>query len=168
MGEISVTYVTKSSALHGKLRIDDAGIGLLFRRANNGFYAWDQIKRLSFDDPGRTKASIPALAFLGVIGLAVRTSYTLVTLSVADQDLFFTTPFPMGQWRAVARRMVEEVPIAATKLYLDGTLIGSESDQKSGETDIVDEIRRLGELQASGVVTTEEFEAKKAELLGRL
>ena len=34
--------------------------------------------------------------------------------------------------------------------------------------DIIDSIRRLGELRDAGIVTSEEFEAKKAELLRRL
>lgn len=34
--------------------------------------------------------------------------------------------------------------------------------------DVVDQIRRLGELRDAGVVTVAEFDAKKAELLGRL
>jgi membrane protein YdbS with pleckstrin-like domain len=40
----------------------------------------------------------------------------------------------------------------------------------SGETregDVYDELRKVGELHDSGVLTDEEFEAKKAELLGR-
>ncbi|HEV2890688.1 MAG TPA: PH domain-containing protein [Frankiaceae bacterium] len=36
------------------------------------------------------------------------------------------------------------------------------------QPDVVDQLRRLGELRDSGIVTPEEFEAKKAELLGRL
>lgn len=36
------------------------------------------------------------------------------------------------------------------------------------QPDVVDQIRRLGELRDAGVVTDEEFDAKKAELLGRL
>jgi hypothetical protein len=34
--------------------------------------------------------------------------------------------------------------------------------------DVVDQIKRLGELRDSGLITPEEFEAKKSELLGRL
>lgn len=37
-----------------------------------------------------------------------------------------------------------------------------------GEPDVIDQIRRLGELRDAGVLSSEEFEAKKAELLGRL
>lgn len=36
------------------------------------------------------------------------------------------------------------------------------------QPDVVDQIRRLGELRDAGVVTDAEFDTKKAELLGRL
>jgi hypothetical protein len=38
----------------------------------------------------------------------------------------------------------------------------------TAEDDIMDKIRRLGELHQAGIVTDEEFTTKKAELLGRL
>jgi len=37
-----------------------------------------------------------------------------------------------------------------------------------GEPDLLDQLRRLGELRDAGVVTEEEFAAKKADLLSRL
>jgi hypothetical protein len=36
------------------------------------------------------------------------------------------------------------------------------------ETDAIEQIRRLGELRDAGLLTPEEFEAKKAELLRRI
>lgn len=38
----------------------------------------------------------------------------------------------------------------------------------AGGPDIPDQIRKLGELRDAGVLTAEEFEAKKAELLARM
>jgi hypothetical protein len=45
---------------------------------------------------------------------------------------------------------------------------GDQSAVASTAMDIPDQIRKLGELRDSGMVTPEEFEAKKAELLGRM
>jgi len=39
---------------------------------------------------------------------------------------------------------------------------------QSRQPDVVDQLKRLGELRDAGVVTPEEFESKKAELLQRL
>lgn len=44
---------------------------------------------------------------------------------------------------------------------------GDQSAVASTAMDIPDQIRKLGELRDSGVVTAEEFEVKKAELLAR-
>jgi hypothetical protein len=38
----------------------------------------------------------------------------------------------------------------------------------AGPVDPVDAIRRLGELRDAGFISEDEFEAKKAELLGRI
>jgi uncharacterized membrane protein YeaQ/YmgE (transglycosylase-associated protein family) len=40
--------------------------------------------------------------------------------------------------------------------------------QTQAHDDVMDQIRRLGELRDEGVLTDEEFQAKKAELLSRL
>jgi Short C-terminal domain len=40
--------------------------------------------------------------------------------------------------------------------------------QEDTAPDIPDQIRKLGELRDSGVLTAEEFEAKKTELLSRM
>jgi Domain of unknown function (DUF4429)/Short C-terminal domain len=40
--------------------------------------------------------------------------------------------------------------------------------QAPAQPDIADQIRKLAELRDAGILTSEEFEAKKAELLGRL
>ncbi len=42
------------------------------------------------------------------------------------------------------------------------------SDRELYAFDIPDQIRKLGELHRDYVLTTPEFEAKKAELLGRM
>jgi hypothetical protein len=43
-----------------------------------------------------------------------------------------------------------------------------EAPQPAMQADVLDQLRRLGELHDTGVLSDQEFEAKKAELLGRL
>ena len=38
----------------------------------------------------------------------------------------------------------------------------------SGAAEVIEQVRQLGALRDAGLITTEEFEAKKADLLGRL
>lgn len=44
----------------------------------------------------------------------------------------------------------------------------SPSQPAPSEPDVMDQLRKLGELRDAGVLTTEEFDSKKAELLTRL
>jgi hypothetical protein len=48
---------------------EHAGLGMYFGMKHGG-YTWDQVRRISFDDCGRTKASGGAIALFGVLGMA--------------------------------------------------------------------------------------------------
>lgn len=168
MGDLAVTYYSNNAQFQGKLAIESAGVTMNFGKKRSGSYSWDEVRRISFDDPGRTKASVGAIAVFGVLGLAARKSYSLITVSVPDQDLYFTSPFAIGQWRASALRIVEDIPQAASKVYVDGQPVGSRPEAGSANDDIIDQVKRLGELHDAGVLTDKEFAAKKAELLARL
>lgn len=60
--------------------------------------------------------------------------------------------------------LAEEAPAAAAAAATDG----GEGAAAAADGDAIEQIRRLGELREAGLVTPEEFEAKKAELLSRL
>ena len=45
---------------------------------------------------------------------------------------------------------------------------GESSPQKASEEDVMEKLRKLGELRATGVLTDAEFEHKKSDLLGRI
>jgi len=64
-----------------------------------------------------------------------------------------------------AARIEQEVPESVGKIYVDGE--GGVA-AAAADGDIIDQIRRLGELRDSGLLTPEEFETKKADLLRRL
>ncbi|QQQ80827.1 PH domain-containing protein [Saccharothrix sp. 6-C] len=46
--------------------------------------------------------------------------------------------------------------------------VATRSKPAVAEPDVFDQLRKLGELRDAGIVTTDEFEAKKRELLARL
>jgi hypothetical protein len=66
------------------------------------------------------------------------------------------------------KEMVDHVRhrLSAPKPSTDST--GGDQGAVASAVDIPDQIRKLGELRDSGMVTPEEFEAKKAELLARM
>lgn len=49
-----------------------------------------------------------------------------------------------------------------------GSTASAETSAATSADDVFDQLRKLGDLRDAGIVTTEEFEAKKAELLARL
>jgi hypothetical protein len=71
----------------------------------------------------------------------------------------------------VVARLALPPPLAATTraVGLDsGALAGSVPAAAAAAPDVLEQLGRLGALRDAGVLTGEEFEAKKAELLGRI
>ncbi len=72
----------------------------------------------------------------------------------------------------LARIIAEKGSLAAAEAALasaaSGDLPGSLRSAPAEESDVLDQLKRLGALRDSGVITTVEFEAKKAEFLRRL
>ena len=123
--EIPVTYVNARGRMNGRVQIDEQGIAMLFGKKRSGGFSWSQVQRIAFDDPGRTKASIGAIAVFGVVGLAARNSFTLFTLSTSDEDIYFELQGPVGAWRATAERLVRDVAPTVGMVFVDGNLAGS-------------------------------------------
>ena len=122
--DIYAKYLSDGGSRACALRIEDAGISVWFGKKMAGGYTWDEIRRVSFDDPGRTKASVGALAMFGVLGLASIQAFTLITVSLQDVDIYFNANGPIAAWRAAVDRLVEQVSSAAGRTYVDGALAG--------------------------------------------
>jgi hypothetical protein len=155
MGEIAVAYLGTDGRKHGAVRIDNSGISMLFGKRHSGGYSWDQVRRISFDD------------LAGALGVAGSQASSLLTLSVPDQDLLFETGWPIGMWRTMALRIIEDVPTAAGRVFVEGVPVGPHT-QSGPADDVFEQIRRLGELRDAGIVIDGEFQTKKADLLSRL
>jgi hypothetical protein len=125
---LEVTWlVADGTKVKCELSCDDQGVHMVTGKQAGG-YPWEQIHRLSFDDPGRTKASVGYIAVFGVAGLAKRVSYTIVTLSASDQDVYFEAKLPLSMCRTFAHRVLLEVPTARGRVYVDGAQLAVESD----------------------------------------
>lgn len=119
-------YVTADGKTACALRVDGSGLHMWFGK-KYGIYTWDRILSIAFDDPGRTKASVGAIAAFGVLGLARRRAFTLITVSAQDEELYFENDNPIGMWRSAARRIVDDNPAAVGKIYADGQLVGKQA-----------------------------------------
>lgn len=124
---LDVTWLTTDGGKSKcELTFDDEGVHMRAGKQTGG-YPWEQIHRLSFDDPGRTKASVGYIAAFGVAGLAKRVAYTIVTLSASDQDVYFETKYPLSMCRTFAHRILLEVPNAHGRVYVDGAQLTTAS-----------------------------------------
>ena len=86
-------------------------------------WAWSDVRRLSFDDPGRTKVNVPALVGFGILAVGARKAFSLLVVSTGDGDVFFETEYPIGTWRSVAPRIPNDVPEAAGKVFVEGAAV---------------------------------------------
>lgn len=105
------------------LRIYEGGVAVWFGKKLGADYPWGDVRRVSFDDPGRTKASGAAIALFGVWGLAARRAFTFITVTVGNGDIWIENELPVGAWRAAARRIVEDMPSVSGRIYVDGELV---------------------------------------------
>jgi hypothetical protein len=177
-GTIRATFylVNKSNQtvrVPGKIILDQTGVS--FRSARKGRAVidieWSNVERISFDDPGRTRANIAALAMFGALAIGSRRTFSLLTIStVSGQSYYCETRDALGTWRSVAPQICNAVPQVRGKLTVDGDLVGVPAvpAQAAAVDDIPAQIRSLGELRDQGLLTSEEFETKKAELLARM
>jgi hypothetical protein len=122
--DLPVKHLSRERNTPCILRIADAGVAVLAKKVEGG-YPWEQVRRISFDDPGRTKANVGAIALFGVLGMASRRAFTLITVSTDDQELYFENEAPIGQWRASAPRIIDAVPAAAGRVWVDGAQVGA-------------------------------------------
>jgi Short C-terminal domain len=68
------------------------------------------------------------------------------------------------------QRAVQAVEPAALPVQAQGSEPSNKEERPSAapQADVLEQLRKLGELRDSGVISPEEFEAKKAELLKRV
>ena len=70
------------------------------------------------------------------------------------------------QKRGITGPEAQRYPARGIGIRRPGARLGTEADEAS--RDVAEKLRQLGELRNAGVITPDEFEAKKRELLARL
>jgi hypothetical protein len=124
------------------------------------FVAWDGVSRLETEgvDQVTRRPRVGAVLAFGVLGLAAsrkeKCGYIALATDAGDFVLQVNDLLPT-EIRATLMPAVERLR------QLSG-------DSSPGVSDPVDQIKRLASLRDEGAITTEEFEAKKKDLLGRI
>ncbi|HSB38067.1 MAG TPA: SHOCT domain-containing protein [Gaiellaceae bacterium] len=129
--------------------------------------------------PGPDPMSVPMTILLGVFGSFLGGGIAAAIFG-AQQDSGSIFAILIGSILASMllligyRRFVQKRPItgpeaqrAPSERAHFGTLLGAPGGQAERQDDVAEQLRKLEELHRDGVLTDEEFEAKKAELLAR-
>src|SRR4051794_35248321 len=119
MIDIEAHYPTRDARRRCVIRIADEGVGLFIGK-RQGAYGWHQVRRIDFEDPGRTKANVGAILVYGVLGMASRRGFTIITITTDSEDLHFESDVSIAEWRTGARRIPQAVPAAQGKVFVDG------------------------------------------------
>ena len=166
VSDIEVVYRTKPSDItprKGVLRLDETGIGWWRGgKKRRMHYPWDTIRRVAFDDPGRTKANAGVIAMFGLAGMAGRKSFTYVIVGTDSGDVIFEADRPISAWKSMAQQLITDVPQLTGKLYIEGDLVGRAA---AVIDDLSTQIARLAGLHAAGTLSDEEFSQAKQRLL---
>jgi uncharacterized membrane protein YeaQ/YmgE (transglycosylase-associated protein family) len=128
--------------------------------------------------PGPDPMSVPMTILLGVFGSFLGGGIAGALFGV-EQDSGSIFAILIGSILAstllliVYRRYVQHRPITGPEAHRPppqraraGDLLGS-ARRPDGRSDVSEQLRKLSELRDEGVLTEEEFEAKKAALLAR-
>jgi uncharacterized membrane protein YeaQ/YmgE (transglycosylase-associated protein family) len=129
--------------------------------------------------PGPDPMSVPMTILLGVFGSFIGGGIAGALFGV-QQDSGSVFAILIGSILASTvlliayRRFVQHRPITGPEAQRPprerphlGTLLGAPGQRVPNRRDVSEQLRKLSELHAEGVLTDEEFEAKKAELLAR-
>jgi uncharacterized membrane protein YeaQ/YmgE (transglycosylase-associated protein family) len=130
--------------------------------------------------PGPDPMSVPMTILLGVFGSFLGGGIAAAIFG-AEQDSGSVFAILIGSVLASTllligyRRFVQKRPITGPEAQQPpserphlGTLLGAPGRRaEPARQDVADQLRKLSELHRDGVLTDEEFEAKKAELLAQ-
>lgn len=157
-----------SEPMNVSVTVSDAGVALRRPEGSpwtHAFIRWTTADTVSVEgvDQLRNRPSVAAVVFFGVLGLAARRkeaeSYLVIETSDGPWVIEVKDTLP-ANLRADLSPLIRALP---------GEIARSEAPSPDADEEhVVATIRRLGELRDEGLLTPEEFNAKKAELLGRL
>jgi uncharacterized membrane protein YeaQ/YmgE (transglycosylase-associated protein family) len=129
--------------------------------------------------PGPDPMSVPMTILLGVFGSFVGGGIA-VAIFGAEQDPGSVFAILIGSIVAsmvllvAYRRWVQHRPLTGPDAHRAprerpqlGTFFGAPGQQAPAKRDVSDQLRKLSELHRDGVLTDEEYEAKRADLLAR-
>jgi hypothetical protein len=155
-----------------RISVDWTGIVLIAPKGTRLEFPWSVIENVQVESAEQVRDRITATraVFLGAFAIAFRKQEMggpYLTMETRDGPQIFDTRGTDG------RRLAARLAAFHKEMHASGTQPveksqPSEPEPGAGDPDPIAKIRELGELRETGLITDEEFEAKKAELLDRL
>jgi hypothetical protein len=140
----------------------NAGLALERPDERHSFIPWQSVDAVAVEgvDQVRNRPSVGAVVAFGVLGLAARRKESEAYLVIETAD---------GAWALELPNMVPAKVRADLSPVLRSLSTGTgHSALGVDQDDVVETIRRLGGLRDEGLLSEDEFNAKKVDLLGRL
>lgn len=141
----------------------DQGVGLGTFNPKNAFLAWSDIASIEIAGETASKSKVGAVLVFGVLGLAAKGSkkQTVVTVRTKDGQIAYYL-IDKASHTDVLGRVVPLLRSAGVPLYSEV----QPADSAHQGVDVADQILKLANLKKQGLITEEEFAAKKKQLLG--
>ncbi len=140
-----------------------ATTGLL--ATNLPFFCWPSIASLDVQGVNQMGQRLTGFVEIGGLGLigqrGTKTGFLIITLTDGAQHFLQLPLMPVE----ISAKLAQVVPSEHRDRWTLPPPLPSPSEPSP---DVFDQIRKLGQLRDAGLITAEEFEAKKEELLGRL
>ena len=161
------TYTGMSKKI---LRVDTNGVSLVAFKTIFTI-PWSVIVALEVEGPEQAsqRVTVTRALAVGVFALAAKKKSKAAVLIVRTQDgeeaLFQTEKYTAPELRTKLTPFISQLRVAQAQ---SPAPVEAAAKPSGVDSDPVEQIRKLGELRDQGLLTPEEFEAKKTELLGRL
>lgn len=149
---------------NGNILFTPEGVGIGTWNPKHAFIKWSDVESIQIDGESVGKSKVGAVLAFGVLGLAAKGSKNQTAVTVYTKD---------GQTAYYLIDKVNHVGVLAKvkPLLKDvGVPTHDEAAMKgvasaASEGDVAEQIKKLAELKKQGILTKEEFTAKKRQLL---
>jgi len=130
---------------------------------------WADITELAVEGSSEMQRRVTAgrLLTIGVFAFAAKKksveNHSFITVGMKETEVLFE-----NEKKAPQAIRAQLAPLIAKINAYGGSQTESVTNETRSEPDAVEQLKKLGELRDTGLLTIEEFDAKKAELLKRI
>jgi hypothetical protein len=159
----------------GNFWANDDGLGMGISSPKKGLVLWEEIAGISFDSGTAAKSRAGKALLVGVFALAAKNTQSQATITVTRNDGNVALFQVNGVTGAAVRAKVQPFLIEHSVKCLDDAPIAEitqpavpQAPAPAAEADPAEQLKKLADLHQSGLITDEEFAAKRAVIVDKL